>query len=237
MSKITEKRKDIPFIITTSYLAAFLLIRLAVFLAGSAESEFAQAAKEGILPEVDFYIGRNIILFGYHIHHFYIGVLLICVAGWLSITENKRFLKKHLAIIYGAGLGLFFDEIGLLLTWGDYYSRLTYLLSLLLAGIFFNIIFFSDFWKSIKENIATSPTHSVMQSTFLKHNNFIKIADFISEKTGKTEKTSLFFTGSLYIAISFLIVIKPQAIRYWAALVFIIQGLAYFFKFLSESRG
>lgn len=231
-----KKDREIPFIITVSYLAAFLLIRLGVFLAGSAETEFARAAQAKTPPGVDFHIGRNIILFGYHIHHFYIGILLICLAGWLSLTETSRFSKKQLAVAYGAGLGLFFDEIGLLLTWGDYYSWLTYLLSLLLAGIFLNIVFFPNFWKSVKSNFSRSQPHSVFQNTLLKHNTFLKIADFITEKTGKTEKTGLIFTGFLYLAIASLIFTRPQTVRYWVALIFIIQGLDYFLKFLTEEK-
>lgn len=158
------KRKEIPFIITISYMAAFILIRIGVFLAGSGESEFARAAKAGTLPGVDFYIGRNIILFGYHIHHFYIGIFLICLAGWLSIAGSNKLSVKHTAVMYGAGLGLFFDEIGLLLTWGDYYSSLSYLLSLLLAGIFLNIIFFHDFWDNVKKNMKNPKAQSFIKS-------------------------------------------------------------------------
>ncbi len=232
---MTEERKDIPFIITLSYLAAFMLIRLSVFIAGAAETEFAKAAKAGMLPGVRFHVGRNIILFGYHIHHFYIGIFLICLAGWLSLTGSRRFTLKFKAVMYGAGLGLFFDEIGLLLTWGDYYSRLTYFLSLLLAGIFLNIIFFPGFWESVKKNIQDSRSGSMLRGILLKHNNFMRFADLVSEKTGKPERTSLVFTGVLYIIISLLVIMRPGTVRYWIALVFIIQGLDYFLKFFTET--
>ncbi len=183
------------------------------------------------MPDASFYIGSNIILFGYHIHHFYFGVLLMGVAGWLSLTASRRFSVKQLAVIYGAGLGLFFDEIGLLLTWGDYYSSLSYLLSLLLAGIFLNIIFFSGFWESVKENLSSSRPRTIVSNMLVKHTTFIKFADFISEKTGKTEKTSLIFTGLLYLVIAAIIVAVPQTLRYWVSLIFIIQGIDYFIKF------
>ncbi len=137
-----KKSKEIPFIITLTFLAGFIFIRLAVFLAGSAETSFAEAAKIGDMPEVYFHIGSNIILFGYHIHHFYFGFGLVALAAWFALTGTDFFSRQMLAGFYGFGLGLFMDEIGLLLTWGDYYSRLSYLLSVLLVAIFLNIVFF-----------------------------------------------------------------------------------------------
>ena len=226
-----KKRKDLPFIITISYLAALIFIRLSVVIAGAADTEFARAAEIGQPPGVAFHVGRNIILFGYHVHHFFIGVFLICLAGWLAIVGTREVSRRFLAVMYGAGLGLFFDEIGLLLTWGDYYSRLTYLLSLFLAGIFLNIIFFHSFWESVKRNLARSRPDSVFRNTMLRSNTFIRIADFISDKTGKTERTSLFFTGFLYLVISYIVFSRPAAVRYWVALIFIIQGLDYLVKF------
>ena len=123
-----EKDKSIPFIISSSYLLTFLFIRLAVIIAGSAGSAASTAAKTG---DIQFYIGTNIILFGYHIHHLYIGIVLIALAGWFSITKTASTDTKDNALMYGIGLGLFMDEIGFLLSWGDYWHSTTYLLSLL----------------------------------------------------------------------------------------------------------
>ncbi|MCK8816908.1 hypothetical protein MWH28_05910 [Natroniella sulfidigena] len=197
-----------------------------VLIAGSAESEFAEVAKQGGVPEVDFYIGRNIILFGYHIHHFYFGVLLIAFAGWIALVGFTFLTRKQTALIYGTGLGLFMDEIGLLLTWGDYYSSLTYLLSLFLIGIFLNFIFFPYFWKEVRNNILQSNAHSLTWNTLLNHTNFIKVADTLSEKTGKTERASLIFTGIVYLFVGILILLYPQFVYYWVAGVFFIQGVS-----------
>lgn len=231
---MVKKSKEIPFIITLSYLAGFIFIRLSVHIAGAAETEFAQAAEMGYLPAVDFYIGRNIILFGYHIHHFYIGFALVAIAGWLSLVETSYLKKKHLAIMYGVGLGLFFDEIGLLLTWGDYYSQLSYLLTLLLAGIFLNIVFFHDFWISVRDKFVQSKTESFFWRTIMKHDTFINIADFMSDATGKTQKTGLIFTGFLYVCVAIIIYNYPQFLRYWVSLIFFIQGIEYIIEFVSH---
>lgn len=227
---MVKKQKEIPFIITLSYLAGFLFIRTSVFIAGAAESEFAQAAKLGELPGVDFYIGRNIILFGYHIHHFYIGFAMICIAGWFAIAGTNYFSMKQLAVVYGFGLGLFFDEIGLLLTWGDYYSQLSYLLTVFLAGVFLNIVFFHDFWVSVRKNVASASPHSVFWITLKNRRTINKIIDTVSDKTGKTERTSSIFTGFLYVLIAFLIYFHPQTVRYWVSIIFIIQGVDYLIK-------
>lgn len=124
-----------------------------VIIAGSANSEIASIVKEGT-SWTHFYIGRNIILFGYHIHHFYFGILLIGIAGWLAITGNHGISKEKLALTYGFGLGLLMDEIGLLLTWGDYTSSLSYLLGLLLLGIIFSAIYFPRFWMSMQDRLT-----------------------------------------------------------------------------------
>lgn len=135
--------------IASSYLVSFLLIRLSVIVFGSAGSEIARAIKEGT-TDINFHIGTNIVLFGYHIHHFYFGFILIVIASWAAIVGFPRISKNKLAVMFGAGLGLFMDEIGLLLTWGDYSSRASYLLGVFLLGVFLNIIYFPGFWKKIR---------------------------------------------------------------------------------------
>jgi hypothetical protein len=217
-------------------MAGFLFIRLSVFLAGAAETEFAQAAKMGDMPGVDFHIGRNIILFGYHIHHFYIGFALIAVAGWLALVGSDAISKKYLAAMYGTGLGLFFDEIGLLLTWGDYYSQLSYLLTIFLAGIFLNIVFFHDFWLSVRDNVVQSKTQSFFWRSVMSHKTFLNFADFVSNTSGKTEKTGLIFTGLLYIFVAVIVFFYPQTLRYWISLVFFIQGIEYLAIFVLYKR-
>jgi len=225
-----KQEKDIPFLMAISYLTALFFIRVSVFLAGSGHTKFADAAKEGLKPGVQFYLGRNIILFGYHIHHFYIGILLICVAAWLAIVGSRHFTRKNLAIMYGAGLGLFLDEIGLLLTWGDYYSTLSYTISLFVLGVFFNIVFFGNFWESVKINIDKSKSRSLIWNKFFKNNLVFNIIDKISNKTGKTENATLVFSGILYIFVSLFIFKYTEFLRYWVAVTFIFHGATCFVR-------
>jgi hypothetical protein len=61
-----------------------------------------------------------------HIHHFWYGLAMLATGGWLGISlENPR-IDRVAAIIYGAGGGIIGDEIGLLLTFNDYWTSLTY---------------------------------------------------------------------------------------------------------------
>lgn len=136
--------------IALSYVISFLLVRLLVILAGSAENEIINTALGG--KPRKFYIGRNIILFGYHIHHFYFGILLMGMAGWISIVGTPKISKEKLALIFGTGLGLLMDEIGLLLTWGNYASSLSYLLGAFLLGVFLNVIYFPQFWAKVEKD-------------------------------------------------------------------------------------
>ncbi|MFW5985517.1 MAG: hypothetical protein ACOCQ1_04465 [Halanaerobiaceae bacterium] len=222
----TNIKKEIPFYITMSYFLSFVLIRLMVILADSGNSEFARAAKMGELPSVNFYLGSNIILFGYHIHHFYFGIAMICIAAWLAIVDSDLLSRKHIAILYGAGLGLFMDEVGLLLTWGNYNASSTYILSLLLIGIFLNIVFFPYFWRNVRQNLVETSRNQWMFTKIFNDKSFMGVVDNMVEETGKTEKTSLVFTGSIFIIAGFLILLYPSLVVYWVAGGFLVQGVS-----------
>jgi len=197
-----NNNKRLPFIIGSSYLLSFVFIRLMVIIAGSVKHENVIAIKEGAI-NTKLYIGRNIIINGYHIHHFYFGVLLIAIAGWFSITGSKYFSKVKLAILYGIGLGLFMDEIGMLLSEGNYYSSLSYLLGLFLLGILINIIYFPPFWNSIRDNFTTinKPGVKIITVVFKK---FIQTLDFFSRGIMHNKK-AIFIIILILIIIDFLL--------------------------------
>jgi hypothetical protein len=62
---------------------------------------------------------------GIHFHHFWYGLVMVIVAGWTGIALSNVWLSRNLAILFGLGVGLIGDEVGLLLTFGDYNSNLT----------------------------------------------------------------------------------------------------------------
>src|SRR6056297_1040898 len=200
--KSKSNNKKLPFLIGISYLLSFIFIRLSVLIAGSVKNDTVMAIKEGIINR-NIYIGRNIILFGYHIHHFYFGVLLMGIAGWLAIVDNKKISKIKLAIMYGAGLGLFMDEIGMLLSEGDYFSPLSYLLGVFLLGILINIIYFPPFWDSVRESVLNTTVPSIkFLGVIIKDS--IKALDFISTTIVKYRVVILVIIGMFFL-IDFLI--------------------------------
>src|SRR5437870_9766282 len=62
---------------------------------------------------------------GIHFHHFWYGLIMVIAAGWIGIALSNVWLGRNLAIVFGFGAGLIGDEVGLLLTFGDYTSNLT----------------------------------------------------------------------------------------------------------------
>jgi hypothetical protein len=63
---------------------------------------------------------------GIHFHHFWYGLVMVAVAGWLGIVYNRPKFDRTYAVVFGLGGGLIGDEVGLLLTFGDYDSSLTF---------------------------------------------------------------------------------------------------------------
>jgi hypothetical protein len=100
----SEMRQGLAFLAALSFVASFLSIRLFTTL----------------------FPGVVVVGGGIHFHHFWYGIVLISVSGWLAISYRNHRLDRVLAILYGAGLGMVGDEVGLLLTLGDYRSLLTY---------------------------------------------------------------------------------------------------------------
>ena len=66
---------------------------------------------------------------GYHIHHFWYGIALLAIGGWLGISYKSERVDRLAAILYGAGGGIYGDEVGLQLTgYNSYWTGITYTL-------------------------------------------------------------------------------------------------------------
>jgi MFS family permease len=115
---------ELQFIITISFLLTFAASRALVVMAGESK------------PSLELWIGN------YHIHHFFIGILLLSISGWIGLAGNLKKYKYISAILYGGGLGLLVDEIGLLLTWGNYWAKQSYIFSVIVVFIFLSIILY-----------------------------------------------------------------------------------------------
>ncbi len=82
---------------------------------------------------------------GYHIHHFYYGILLLILSNWMSLIRHRklhrRLFKGVNSIMFGGGLGLLVDEFGLLLTMefglkGNYWAPQSYYAIAVATSIF-----------------------------------------------------------------------------------------------------
>jgi hypothetical protein len=63
----------------------------------------------------------NVRLGGRHIHHFVPGILLAFGSGAVALVTDSARLERALAVPFGAGIGLTFDEAALLLDLRDVY--------------------------------------------------------------------------------------------------------------------
>jgi hypothetical protein len=105
----------------------FTILALSSFIASFAVARIFTTLN----PNVVIMVGTGI-----HIHHFWFGILLVAVGGWLGIINRAERVDQLAAVLYGAGLGLIADEFGLLLTWGNYWTTLTYtVVGILLAFV------------------------------------------------------------------------------------------------------
>lgn len=100
-----------------------------------------------------FYPSVVLISGGIHIHHFWFGILLLAVGGWIGISYNQKEIDMIAAIIYGVGGGLVADEVGLLLTFGNYYSELTWTFMIILLAFVSTVILFYRYHDNILEEL------------------------------------------------------------------------------------
>ncbi len=75
----------------------------------------------------------NVNLGGRHIHHFVPGILIAFATGAASLITQSRSLETALAVPFGVGVGLTFDEAALLLELEDVYWSREGLLSIQLS--------------------------------------------------------------------------------------------------------
>ena len=87
---ISNRAKQIPFWILVGFLPTFLIARFLVYS----------------VPNI------FLVVHGVHVHHFTYGVIILAVVGFISLVSPYRF-QRWLAVLYGLGLALAFDEFGM----------------------------------------------------------------------------------------------------------------------------
>lgn len=99
---------------------------------------------------------------GFHIHHFWYGLAMLSIGGWLGISYHDERIDRLSAILFGAGGGLVGDEVGLLLTFGDYWSGITFtvvltflaMVSILTLFIRHSRVIVSEFNQFLRSNAS-----------------------------------------------------------------------------------
>ncbi|HTP57125.1 MAG TPA: hypothetical protein VMJ72_02515 [Candidatus Paceibacterota bacterium] len=59
--------------------------------------------------------GGELFIDGFHIHHFYWGMIALAFGGIIGILGTGRRTLRTASVLVGVGIGVFADEIGLLL--------------------------------------------------------------------------------------------------------------------------
>jgi hypothetical protein len=116
-----------------------------------------------------FYPDTVLVSGDYHIHHFWYGLAMLAMGGWLGISlENPR-TDRLAAILFGAGGGLIGDEIGLLLTLNNYWTEITYTAVILIATFASILILLFRFVEAIRTEFTE----------FLRNNASLYIGVFL----------------------------------------------------------
>jgi hypothetical protein len=88
-----------------------------------------------------------------HIHHYWYGVALLAVGGWLGISYKSDRIARLAAILFGAGGGILGDEAGFLLT-NNYWTSITYTLIIIFVTLVCMLVLFLRYSKFIVPELA-----------------------------------------------------------------------------------
>jgi hypothetical protein len=79
---------------------------------------------------------------------------LVAIGGWLGISYDNKETNRVASILYGAGGGLIVDEVGLLLTLGNYWTGLTYSFLVIFLAFIVVSLFFYRYRSLILEELS-----------------------------------------------------------------------------------
>lgn len=211
LNKIIEKRRDdVDFLIFMPFLIGFLVARAWRLYPGD------------IGPALGFGGGKI-----YTGHHLYYGVAIIIVASWISINYREERLNTISAIFYGAGLGIFFDQIGYIITeFENYHTSLTYYAVVTTSLVLFNLVFFKNFWRSFGSEIKSFVTEKGLDKGPLKLTGLLNFLDKVVEKYPKGRKLINSFIGTALITVGGLVIALPEFINYYVSALFLVTGIA-----------
>jgi len=141
------RRANFSLLALLSFIASFLIARV-----------FTTISPDVVL------VGNDL-----HIHHFWFGIIMLAIGGWLGISYNEERIDRLAAIIYGAGGGLIGDEVGLLLTFGNYWTELTYTILVIFLAFTSTFILFKRYSRAVLSEIQgfTRNKASLYSAVFL----------------------------------------------------------------------
>lgn len=90
-----------------------------------------------------------------HVHHFNYGLLLIGVVGIVALVPRGRRALRGLALVFGLGAGLVFDEFALF--WNldpEYAQRLSLVAAGIAAAVLVQLVYFRTFWATLARRTA-----------------------------------------------------------------------------------
>jgi len=91
---------------------------------------------------------------------FFPSIVLVAIGGWLGISYDEKEIDRVAAILYGVG-GLIVDEVGLLLTFDNYWTSLTYSFLIIFLAFIIVLIFFFRYRLTVLEALAEFATNKV----------------------------------------------------------------------------
>ncbi|MEM3578343.1 MAG: hypothetical protein QXX51_07875 [Candidatus Bathyarchaeia archaeon] len=145
-----KEKPNLSIIALTSFIASFLIARTFTTLN----------------PDIVLKSGE------YHIHHFWYGIALLAVGGWIGINYQSEKIDRLAAILFGAGGGLIGDEVGILLTLSAhaYWADITYTFIITFLIIVSMALLISKYKKAIQTEF----------SHFLRSNASLYIGVFLA---------------------------------------------------------
>jgi hypothetical protein len=150
---------------------------------------------------------------GIHFHHFWYGLALVVVTGWMGIAMSDDRIDRILASLFGLGVGFIGDEVGLLLTFRDYTSLYTmWFFVAAIAGIILVTLILKARSQLEKDILGLSRMEHLLHiGIFLAGFSTIFFA-FDSYLAG-TVTCSL---GILLFLVGFQRVRRPRSLRFWS---------------------
>jgi len=79
---------------------------------------------------------------------------MLAIGGWLGISFEEKRINRLAAILFGAGGGLIGDEVGLLLTLGDYWTMLTYTFLIVFLAFASILILLNKYFGTIRREFT-----------------------------------------------------------------------------------